>query len=247
MKTIITGVWGLSIGVLLMSCDTQEKARLTMKVDSLATELRASQEVARQMTEVDVLIDSIDISRHLLRTNVVEGTSYDDYATRLKNINEYIKGTRVKIAELEKKSKNTKGLSSTVKRLKADLELRSQEVAAVQLEVSRLRSENMDMAKAITQKDSALVSQEGVIKIREMDIASLEDLIHSINEETRVATAELYFNQAAAWEVVAARTNFAPRKKKQARREALELYKVSLSLGKKEAQKKIDNLEKKLS
>ena len=67
------------------------------------------------------------------------------------------------------------------------------------------------------------------------------------NEETRIATADLYFDQAAAWEKVADRTNFAPRKKKQARREALELYKISLSLGKTEAQGKIDKLEKELS
>ncbi len=247
MKMIKTGILGLSLVVLLMSCDTQEKARLTMKVDSLSTELRASQETASQMEEVDVLIDSIDISRHVLRANVVEGTSYDNYATRLKSINQYIKDTQVKIAALEQKSKNAKGMSSTIKRLKADLELRSNDVAALQLEVSRLRSENKDMAKAISQKDSVLIAKEGVIKIRESDIASLETMMRSDNDKSRIATANLYFDQAAIWEKVADRTNFAPRKKKQARREALELYKVSLLLGKAEAQEKIDNLEKELS
>ena len=244
---IKTGILGLCISVLLFSCNTQEKSRLAAKVDSLSNELRLSQEVALQMSEVDVLIDSIDVSRHLLRANVVEGTSYDNYAARLKSINEYIKDTQVKIAALEAKSKNAKGMSSTIKRLKADLKLRTEEVAALQLEVSRLRSENKDMAKAISQKDSTLMAQEGVIRIRETDIASLETLMRYTNDENRATTANLYFDQAAAWEKVADRTNFAPRKKKQAKREALELYKISLSLGKTEAQAKIDNLEKELS
>ena len=43
------------------------------------------------------------------------------------------------------------------------------------------------------------------------------------------------------------RTKFAPKKKKETKREALELYKLSLSLGKTDAQSKIDELEKDLS
>src|SRR5262245_21720719 len=109
------------------SCDTKEKERLQSKIDSLSTELTASQQVAEQLKEVDVLIDSIDLSRKVLRANVEEGTSYDDYAARLKDINQYIKDTQLKISELEKTSKNSKALSSSLKRLKTDLELRSQE------------------------------------------------------------------------------------------------------------------------
>ena len=246
MKTLKSGILGLSIITLLLSCDTREKAKLELKVDSLSTELRASREIATQMSEVDVLIDSIDVSRHLLRVHVVEGTSYDNYATRLKSINQYIKDTQIKIIALEKNAKNAKGLSSTIKRLKGDLELRTQEVAALQLEVSKLRSENKTMALAISQKDSTLMAKEDMIRVKETDIASLETMMRYTNDQNRISTADLYFNQAMTWEKVADRTNFAPRKRKQARREALELYKISLSLGKTEAQDKIDKLEKQI-
>ena len=239
---------GLSVTILLFSCDTKEKTKLKSKVDSLSNELRASQEVAIQMGEVNILIDSIDRSRHLLRMNVVEGTSYENYATRLKSINQYIKDTQAKIAALEQKSKATAhGMSSTIKRLKSDLELRTQEVAALQLEVSKLRSENKWMAEAIAKKDSTLMAKEGIIKVRESDITSLETKMRLTNEENKASTADLYFVQALVWEKVAERTHFAPRKKKQARREALDLYKISLSMGRTDAQEKIDKLEKELS
>lgn len=247
MKTINTGIVLLGLAASLFSCDSKEKARLQSKVDSLNTELQASQQVEAQMKEVDVLIDSIDASRKVLRANVVEGTSYDNYANRLKDVNQYIKDTQLKIAELEKTARGARGMASSIKRLKNDLELRSQEVAALQLEVSIMRSENKSMAAAIASKDSTLLVKEDLIKVRESDIAAFEVSMKDTNEKNRVAMADLYYNQAKALEVVADRTNFAPRKKKQAMREAVELYKISLSLGKSEAQKRIDILEKELS
>jgi chromosome segregation ATPase len=247
MKTIKAGILALGVAALLVSCDSKEKAQLQYKVDSLNTELQASQQEASQLKEVNVLIDSIDASRKVLRANVVEGTSYSSYSERLNDINEYIKDTQMKIADLEKKSKSAAGMSSSIKRLKADLELRQQEIAALQLEVSKMRSDNENMARAISQKDSSLLAKDDVIKVRESDIASLESLMTDTNEQNKMTTANLYFDQAVAMEKVADRTNFAPRRKKEAKREALELYKISLSLGKPEAQSKIDALEKDLS
>jgi hypothetical protein len=49
-----------------------------------------------------------------------------------------------------------------------------------------------------------------------------------------------------AVEETANRTHFAPRKKKNTMREALELYKQAQVFGKDEAQAKIDELEKRL-
>ncbi len=247
MKTLKAGIACIGFATLLFSCDSKEKARLEFKVDSLNNELNASQAVASQMKEVDVLIDSIDASRKVLRANVVEGTSYDNYANRLKDINQYIKDTQVKIAALEKSAKEARGMSSSIRRLKADLELRSQEIAALQMEVSKMRSENQSMANAITKKDSTLLAKEDIIKVRESDIAAFEVSMRDTNEKNRIAMADLYYNQAKALEVVADRTNFAPRKRKQAMREAMELYKISLSLGKTEAQGRINVLEKELS
>lgn len=241
-------VFGLAIAGAFMSCDTKEKQRLQTQVDSLRTELHTSQQTAATLQEIGVLIDSIDANRQLLRTDVVEGTSYTDYKSRLKDINSHIKETQEKIAQLEKSVKSAKGsYATTIKRLKADLELSTQQITALQSEVERMRGENETLAMTVSQRDSSINVNNETIKMREQDVANLETKVEEINATSKASQADLYFAQAQALETAADRTKFAPRKKKETKREALELYKLSLSLGKTDAQAKIDELEKDLS
>ena len=94
-------VLGLPLIALFWSCENKEKIRLQAQVDSLRTELQVSQQTNKESEEVGALIDTIDASRQLLRADVVEGTSYKDYKNRLMSINNHIKDTQAKIAELE--------------------------------------------------------------------------------------------------------------------------------------------------
>jgi chromosome segregation ATPase len=238
---------GLSLVAVFWSCDKKEKEQLQSQVDSLKTELQVSQQTNREFEEIGTLIDSIDASRQLLRADVVEGTTYKDYKNRLQNINQHIKETQSRIAELEKTAKRTNAAYGTIKRLKADLELRSQEIAALQQEVEKFRGENATLSKTVTQRDSVLAVNSETIKLREQDIVNLETKVQEVNTASRASQADLYFNQAKALETAAQRTKFAPKKKKETIREALELYKLSLSFGKQEAQQKIDELEKEVS
>ncbi|HMJ71584.1 MAG TPA: hypothetical protein VK508_21965 [Cyclobacteriaceae bacterium] len=241
------GILSVGMAALMMSCDSKERAQLQHRVDSLSAELQASKQVEATMAEVGVLIDSIDANRLALRAQMVEGTSYTDYIKRLKDINVHITETKHKITEMEKAVKSAKGSSAVaLKRIKQDLELRSQEVLALQVEIEKMRDENRRLASDITVKDSTLTTREEVIKLREQDIASLESLVKDINEQTKVKVANLYYAQAQALETAAQRTKFAPKKKKNTKREALELYKLSLSLGKTEAEARIAELEKDL-
>jgi chromosome segregation ATPase len=238
---------GLPLLALLWSCDKKEKEQLQSQVDSLKTELQVSQQTNREFEEIGVLIDSIDASRQLLRADVVEGTTYKDYKNRLQNINQHIKDTQAKITELEKSAKRTNAAYGQIKRLKADLELRSQEIAALQQEVEKYRGENASLSKNLNQRDSTISVNSETIKLREQDIASLETKVQEINTANRASQADLYYNQAQALETAAERTKFAPKKKKETMREALELYKLSLSFGKQEAQAKVNELEKEVS
>ena len=204
--------------------------------------------MAQNLQEIGVLIDSIDASRQVLRTDVVEGTSYADYKSRLQGINSHIQETEAKIAELEKSMKTAKGnYAITIKRLKADLELSSQQITALQGEVEKMRVENQALATTITQKDSVINDKLETIKMKEQDVATLEAKVVEVNTASKQSQADLYFAQAQALETAAERTKFAPKKKKETQREALELYKLSLSLGKTEAQSRIDELQKELS
>jgi chromosome segregation ATPase len=241
-------ILAVPVVAMLWSCDKKEREALQSQNDSLRTELQASQQTAATLQEIGTLIDSIDASRQLLRTDVVEGTSYTDYKTRLQGINSHIKETQAKIATLEKSLKSTKGqYATTIKRLKADLELSTQQIAALQGEVDKMRGENQQLAMTVNQRDSAITQNLETIKMKEQDVANLEAKVEEVNAASKASQADLYFAQAQALETAAQRTKFAPKKKKETQREALELYKLSLSLGKQEAQAKIDELQEKLS
>jgi len=243
-------ILGLALVVTLFSCDTKEKERLALsrKVDSLSVQLVASKEVEKNMNEVGVLIDSIDASRKSLKVKMVEGGSYSDYVTRLKDINNYIQQTEAKLNALEKENQNSsKTTKASIRRMKADLEMRAQEILDLQLQIAKVRDENLVLWARVNQKDSLLSTKDQMIKLNESDIVSLEKMINDTAVENKTAVADLYYGQALALETAANRTHFAPRKKKDTRQEALELYKLSLSLGKAEAQAKITELEKKLS
>lgn len=250
MKQIRNGIFGLSVALatMLTSCDTKEKAALNNKVDSLTVELNERKEVEKTMNEVGALLDSIDANRHVLRTKMIEGTSYAEYVSRLKDINNHISETQRKIAELQKNVDSKNRISAgTIKRMKADLAARAEEITALQLEIVTMRDENKTLWTKVNSKDSLLSIKDEVIKVKETDVASLEGLVTDINEQNRIKVASMYFAQAQALETAANRTKFAPRKKKETRKEALELYRLSLSMGNTEAQARIEALEKELS
>jgi len=238
-------ILALSVIGLLFSCRDEEKEQaLQSQIDSLRTELKSSEETAQTLQEVGVLIDSIDANRQLLRTDMVEGTSYKDYKNRLQDIGAYVKETQSKISELEKSAKNSRMYAGTIKRLKADLASRTKQIAALEQEVQKFRSENVSLSRNLSQRDSLISINNETIKMREENLAALEQRVEEMNIESRNTQADAYFAQAQALEKAADRTKFAPRKKKETQKEALELYKMALSLGKTEAEQKVQELEK---
>lgn len=233
---------------VLFSCGKKEKVALQNKVDSLSAQLTTFKEVETKMNEVGVLIDSIDASRKSLQLSMVEGNNYADYVNRLQKINLYVKQTEAKLLALEKSNKtSSKASASTIRRLKADLEKRSEEILELQLQIASLTSSNTMLWKKISEKDSTLTIKDQIIKLKESDIALLEKKDIETRESNQKIVANLYFDQAKALEMAANRTQFAPNKKKVTRQEALELYRLSSSSGNINAQARIDELEKKLN
>lgn len=240
----------LSMAGVLAGCNQREKVRLTAQVDSLRSELITGQEAARTLVEVGTLLDSVDASRQLLRTNMVEGTSYAAYISRMHDINDYVKEAQQKIRSLEKAARKSKATASSyasaIRKLKVDLEKTSKEMVALQELVNSYRSQNEALAQTVSLKEAEVAEKTELIRIKEQELATIENQVNKLMIQAKVNEADAYFVQAQAVEETAKRTKFAPRKKKRTQREALELYKTALFLGKEEAQPKIAALEKKL-
>jgi chromosome segregation ATPase len=240
----------LSIGAIMTGCGGAENTKLQSQVDSLKSELQTSQQLAQTLTDVGVLMDSIDASRQLLRVNMVEGTTYDDYSSRMKDISNYVKSTQAKIDELEKSLKKSKGnanaYAATIKKLKADLEERNKEISSLQGQVEQLSNENKNLITTTELQEAELSDKEAQIQAKQQELALIEARVQEIMIQSKMSEADSYYARGAAIEEAANRTKLAPRKKKDTLREALELYKKAQSLGNTNAQAKIDEIEKKL-
>jgi chromosome segregation ATPase len=238
-----------AIGLMMASCGGNSE-KLQSQVDSLKTELQTSQQFATTLQEVGVLMDSIDANRQLLRVNMVEGTTYDNYKSRMRDINNYVKDTQGKITELEKSLKKSKGnanaYAATIKKLKADLETKNAEIASLNEKVEQLKNENSNLITTVGLQEAELSDKEAQIQAKQQELALIENKIQELMVQSKVNEGDSYFARASAVEEAANRTKLAPRKKKETYKEAIELYKKALSLGKQEAQDKITALEKKV-
>ena len=240
----------LSMAGILAGCYKDERLKLASQVDSLRNELAINQDATQTLQEVGTLLDSVDASRQLLRTSMVEGTSYDEYISRMHDINEYVKETQKKIRTLEKSVKSSKSAAntyaSTIKKLKHDLEKSSKEMVALQELVNNYRSQNDNLAQTVGLRDTEIAEKTEMIKVKQQELTTIENQVKELMVQSKVNEAEAYFVHAQAVEETAKRTKFAPRKKKRTQQEALELYRMALFLGKDEAQPKIAALEKRL-
>ena len=247
MKRII---WASCVASLLIACGAKEKQELQSKVDSLSVELENSQRMANTLLEVGALMDSIDESRQLLRIDMVEGTSYDDYTARMKDLNQYVKDSERKISELEdalKKSQgNTSSYARQIKKLKDELQAKSDKVLELQTMVEKYRNENQNLINLAEMQGEEISAKEALIQQKEQELALIEARIQELMIQSKVSEADAYFARAQAVEEAANRTKLAPKKKKESLKEALDLYKKSLSLGRQDAQAKITELEKKI-
>lgn len=234
----------------VFSCGRLERERLTAQVDSLKYELNESQQSVQTLTEVGLLMDSIDASRKLLRSSMVEGTTYNDYVARMNDINNHVKETERKIAELEKANKKSmsksNSLAATIKKLKNDLANANKEMESLQTLVAEYKAENGNLVQSISLKDIEIAEKTERIRLTEQEMTALQAQLGEVMTTSKQHEADSYYARAQAVEETANRTKFAPKKKKESHKQALELYRLAFQMGKEEAQPKIAELEKKI-
>lgn len=239
------------LGVLLLAgCNSNELARLQSENDSLRSELNSRHSVLTSLKDVSGLLDSIDANRNSLRTNLSEGTSYSDFTTRLKDINEFVKMSEEKINLIQTALKNSKHEASAylmlVDALKSEVQIRVDEIVKLEQEVSKYQEENHGLLQEIKLKEDEVKEINIKISEKQQELLLLESRIEAMVKSFKVTEADAYYARARAVEEAANRTKLAPSKKRDTYKEALELYKRALSLGKQEAKVDIEKLEQKI-
>jgi chromosome segregation ATPase len=235
----------------LSSCEDQKKKELVQRTsDSLRTELQANRKLTEAMVEIGTLLDSVDANRKVLRVKMVEGTNYETFAGLMHDINQYVRNAEAKIEALEKaagkNSHNDAIYASAIKKLKGELDIRNHELDALKEQVNVYKNKNENLITTVGLQKAEIDDKLNQIKTKQEDITQLQEQVSQLMTKSKLDQGDAYFAQASAIEEAANRTHFAPRKKKNTRKEAIELYKLALNFGKEEAQARINQLEKKM-
>lgn len=240
----------LVVVFVMAGCNSEELARLQTENDSLRKELNSRYTMLASLTDVTGLLDSIDLSRNSLRANLNEGTSFEEFSARLKDINQFVKMSEEKIELIQNALKNAKHEASAylmlVDALKNEVQIRVEEIVKLQEEVQNYQTENQGLQEKIKLKEDEVKNINVQISNKQQELLLLEARIESMVKSFKVTEADAYYARARAVEEAANRTRLAPNKKRETYKEALELYKHALSLGKKEAKADIADLEKKV-
>jgi chromosome segregation ATPase len=238
------------LALALCQCGSSENERLRTENDSLRRELETRHSIVAVMHDVKTLIDSIDANRNMLKTDLDEGTTYEDFAVRLKDINDHVKKTQEKISTMEGRLRTSENNADAylmmVDALKGELAIRAQEVLTLEHQVMEYQKENKNLVQTVGLQDAEITDLQTKIEARQQELSLLEAKVNELVENFKVSEAEAYYSRAKAVEEAARRTKLARHKKYETYREALELYKKALSLGKDEAQENIAALEKKI-
>jgi chromosome segregation ATPase len=248
----------LIIGILsIVGCVSKEELvkvedevlQLQTQNDSLRIELEKSKKLLITLGEVGSLIDSIDDNRDALRVNIVEGTPYFTYTARLHEINDYVKRTKDKIAELEQSFRDSNVESEAyqmmIAALKDELSIASDEIAKMEERVNSVMKENKDLYKTVKLQNTSLEDIQLQLDAKYEEVKLFEIHIQELTKKLHITEANAFYAQAQALELAAKRTKLAPRKKKETYKDALTLYRKALTAGNEEARARIKELEKK--
>lgn len=232
--------------ILLSSCqsgDNRENERLERKLDSVNQELVETRQALMDSQQVRALLDSIDVSRKVSSVPMNGNADSENDISRLNDINEYVKDINIKMDQMEKSIKYVNTMAASILALQADIEVRTQKIAKLEAEAKRVPEQSRNTSIVLQRKDSTLAA---LVKSCQQDIIVLQRAMEEVHEKNNYATAELYYKQAEVLSAMAKNVSNSA-KRKVVQREALEMYKISLSLGKKEAKQKISAMESDMS
>ncbi len=218
-------------GIIYSGCETKQFSELKIENDSLRRELEFRSNMILAMEEVHMVTDSI-LNNY---ANYPDSVHFNKYLERIEYLHRSLTSSDHMLKAARAQLNQSQDEASAYNLM----------VAALQDEVS-LRDKEIDDKHAIIQRNSKnhksnVATLEKAIADRDRELQKLKETILEIR---RVNAAETYFIKAQRLEEKARKVYFAPRKRKDTFREAIELYKKSLQYGKVEAEMKIKELKR---
>ncbi len=230
----LKSTFSLLILSILFACNSSEVKRLQIENDSLRSELNSQQSAMKTLLEISVWLDSIDANRSALVSEDV--TSPEVLSERLHDINEFVKRSEQKIVAIEEALKSSNLESSAylmmVDALKGEVQYQVDQVARLNEQVRISNDENAGLRENIQRKDDELTRQASA---KEQELRLLRERIQTMEDNVKINNADAFYERAKAAEAVARKTKLAPRKKREAYEEAVQLYRKALALGKSQA------------
>jgi chromosome segregation ATPase len=241
----------IAVVIAAASCVSKsEYTRVQTQSDSLQAALVISQGTVGLYEQVTAIIDSVENSQLALRMDLENGSTYDDYVSKMSGIKKQLKMANDKMAKLEADAGvNLKYISSLKKQLKqknAEIEQLNASIEQYKANLQTATDENTALINMVDVQSQELSTKKDLIEQKKQELAFLEAKIDAMSKESLISQAESTYARAQAIEEVANRTQLAPKRKKESLQEALTLYEKSLALGKKEAKAKVDELTAKL-
>jgi chromosome segregation ATPase len=226
----------------LFSCRQSQYSQLKKENDSLKVEIENRKQVLAMLEEASVMLDSIDNARNAhaeLRKSSVD--------KRLSSLHEYVKESEALVVKMQKELRSARLESNAyllmVDALKGELGIRVDEVYGLEESVGSYHRENKSLAANVTDYQRLVLDLRDQIAEKHEKLAALENEVVSMENKLNLSEAEREYARAQRIEVMSRRIMWAPEKKRETMREALEVYKKALVLGKKEAQQNIAMLE----
>lgn len=237
----------------LTGCGIQsENEQLKQKVSELENELNdknvVSVKLSNQLNKVDLLIDSISKSEAYMAFNLEMGTSYQDHVDRLRSLSAFIEYTRQKMLKLENQMSEQNSEYNTmqllISRMRKELEAKDLIIKKLRNQIANYEAENEELIRLVDLQKKEIIDIEQQLKLKIAALNKAEMSIEALKTEKDKIIADAFFEQAEATEQIANMTKFAPKKKKEAYNDALNLYKMALEAGRKDAAGKIKEIEK---
>jgi chromosome segregation ATPase len=226
----------------LFGCNQSRYSQLKKENDSLKVEIENRKHILTVLKDASILLDSIDQSRNAdleLRKSRVD--------ERLVALHQYVQQSEERVGKMEKELRSARLESNAyllmVDALKGELGIRVDEVYGLEESVGTYHRENRSLAANVTDYQKLVLDLKDQIAEKHRKLDELENEVVSMENKLNLSEAEREYARAQRIERVSRKIMWAPEKKRETMREALEVYKKALVLGKKEAQQNIAMLE----